>query len=546
MPEWRFSLLLSVLFGLWPNISIAAETCISAKCHGEIARLPNKHTGCDTCHQKADHKARQFSMVAEGRRLCLRCHTGAKRKNRHAAYQVAQCTICHSPHGSNNKAGLKNWPVSRLCAGCHPSDKQQATAHKPYREGNCTRCHDPHQSDHRALLRKKRGEVCATCHSAEKMFKDPYRHQPAIQGLCHRCHNPHQSKYPHLVRKKGEELCRTCHTKYPDMNRRTVHAAVKKRGCAGCHKPHAAKNPALLTEKMPDLCYGCHKRKDKAPVVHGAVKLGRCTGCHEPHASNNASLMHKPRVGDNCWNCHCDDVTRRKSVHWPVKGRVCDRCHDSHGAKERYLLKERAKDICGQCHGQQAPLASANVHGALKRADCRACHDPHGTGVAPLLKKPINQLCSACHPKQRTGGHFFTTPNGKPHPVSGRIDPLHMRRRLSCVSCHAMSSSTSPKLLRGAKNKTDLCRRCHIGGVGRLRTDIKRREVPSHNSPPALLKKQKKLKKLGPGGSLPPGATLPGEKAKKKKATPSPSKSTGKPSPEKKDSKPPGKKGDVP
>ncbi len=234
---------------------------------------------------------------------------------------------------------------------------------------------------------------------------------------------------------------------------------------------------------MADLCYTCHKRQDKDKVVHSAVKLGRCSGCHDPHGGKyGKTLIRTARLGDVCFRCHCDDVTRRRSVHWPIKGRVCQRCHGAHGASEPNFLIKPAKKICAGCHGDKLIPKGSFGHGAQVRAGCQSCHDPHGSPARRLLKKPINALCGACHPKQRSGAHIFVGPSGRGHPVDKKSDPLFTGRPLSCISCHAMSSSTGPKMLR-AKSRLDLCRRCHVGGTGKTLRRNSKRVLPSHHYP---------------------------------------------------------------
>lgn len=482
----RTCLALIVLIACYAD-SAAGETCVSSKCHAELLSYPVKHRveACDSCHAKADHDKRQFTYVAAGRRLCAQCHVTLEARYRHAANQ-ASCTVCHDPHGSKDRGLLKATPVAELCRICHPSAGKAQSTHKPYEAGECTNCHEAHQSNQRFLLRKPRDELCFGCHPASKLLAQAYDHPPVERGQCLRCHEAHQSDQPHLLKKPTAQLCRDCHTKTPNLKQKHLHGALEDRSCDGCHRPHTSPNAKLLAQKMPALCYECHDSVGAGPVVHGAVLLGRCGGCHDPHASASAKLL-RPfgrGMGDICFNCHCDDVTHRKSVHWPVKGRQCDECHEPHVAQRKKLLKKPIHDLCRKCHADKEAPAGSRVHGALARAGCVACHDPHATDNDRLLKAPVNQLCGTCHPKQRSGRHVFLTPHG-PHPVSGVADPLHAGRSLSCISCHAMSSSSQPKLLRGGPTKAEMCKRCHTRRPGQLRRDISGAEKLLHNYQPA-------------------------------------------------------------
>ncbi|MBW2733767.1 MAG: hypothetical protein JRH20_15370 [Deltaproteobacteria bacterium] len=477
----------------------ADNTCLKGGCHKAVAELAKPHTalktGCSSCHKAADHKRKRFVLVATGKRLCKLCHSWPKKlKTPHSAFEYAECTLCHDPHGSANKALLKKWPTNTLCEQCHPQWAQKKHQHDPFAKGDCTGCHNAHGSNQPGMLHKEQKSVCADCHKTETnaSFSGAYKHQPFEQGRCDGCHNPHQSSFAHLVRKEGSALCADCHVKYPKLKQRHSHDAMEQ-GCPTCHKPHAAKSPKLLGTAQPKLCYGCHDRKDEDKVVHSAIKLGRCSGCHDAHGSRHETLLHAGRLGDVCFRCHCDDVTRRMSVHWPVKGKVCDRCHGSHGSSQPNLLTTPVRDLCKKCHADKEIPKDVNGHGGQVQAGCAACHDAHASSAPRLLKKPINALCSTCHTKQRNGEHIFVGPRGKGHPVSNKPDPLHVGRVLSCISCHAMSSSRGPKMLR-ADSRAKLCRRCHEGGMGKIKKPGKKRQTPTHHFPTLIPRRSLKAK----------------------------------------------------
>jgi predicted CXXCH cytochrome family protein len=225
-----------------------------------------------------------------------------------------------------------------------------------------------------------------------------------------------------------------------------------------CHAPHASPWAKQLQKPLPALCYGCHDRKDVDRRVHGAVTLGRCDVCHDPHSSANDRLLREAKPADLCFRCHSDDVNGRKHVHTPVAMGECLVCHLPHGSANAKNLEKPVPALCVGCHN--GIVDGKNVHPAVARFGCTGCHDPHGSANDFQLLVSGNELCLKCHPKI-TGDHVFLGFDGKSHPLSGKPDPSHPGKTLSCLSCHSPHSSDNPKLFLKGKAKMEVCSNCH-------------------------------------------------------------------------------------
>ncbi len=98
---------------------------------------------CAECHPEAPKEYRVARPVDA---LCYRCHDRMDTKKRvHGPLGSGDCTICHDPHGSPNRALAVASPEV-LCGTCH--DQASSGKHMKQSAGKgCTVCHDPHASD---------------------------------------------------------------------------------------------------------------------------------------------------------------------------------------------------------------------------------------------------------------------------------------------------------------------------------------------------------------------------------------------------------------
>ncbi len=452
-----------------------------AKCHGAMAKQKHLHTAfangsCSDCHLPSDTPGKCKAPVGKGWRLtapdpelCAGCHdVKGKSPSLHPALDMG-CTACHDAHGSPNPAQLKQWPVVQLCYGCHDRKDGKKAVHTAVKDGKCLGCHDPHAGEEKPLLKQPRAKLCSSCHAPAQVANGAAVHGAVSRGQCLGCHDAHGSDNPKQLLRTGNALCLECHDAKRagkpgasaiaiDLGKKDVHPAVDAAECTGCHAPHASPWAKQLKEPLPKLCYDCHDRVDRDPRVHGAVALGHCDGCHDPHASDSDKLLRAARPADLCFRCHADDVTGRKHVHTPVAMGECLLCHQPHGSANAKNLEKPVPDLCLGCHN--GILDGKNVHPAIARSGCTGCHDPHGAAAENQLLAPGNELCLKCHPAI-TGDHVFLGFDGKSHPLSGRPDPAHPGKTLSCLSCHSPHASDNPKLFLKGKSKMEVCSNCH-------------------------------------------------------------------------------------
>jgi predicted CXXCH cytochrome family protein len=136
------------------------EPQLCLQCHGEMKaqfsqqfhhRVPEGSMKCSDCHNPHGGLESKQTRVATGAdAVCVKCHADKQAPFvfEHAPAKVEGCTICHTPHGSNNPNLLKRNQVRQLCLECHsntgaigipntPNFHNQTTT----RFQNCTTCH---------------------------------------------------------------------------------------------------------------------------------------------------------------------------------------------------------------------------------------------------------------------------------------------------------------------------------------------------------------------------------------------------------------------
>ncbi len=219
------------------------------------------------------------------------------------------------------------------------------------------------------------GPTCATaaCHS--DLMKKPELHAPMkATGGCAVCHQtgtelppkakPDHPKLKPITRSETNDLCYVCHDAFPEQlkKRKHAHGAIEKDSCLGCHDPHGSKHAKLLTMKLaPELCLSCHEATAQESRMvgshHGDVIIQgeSCMRCHTSHAADHKQLL-KSAPEKQCVECHSKAIETKdhrtlKSVtdeikgaavkHKPVANGKCTECHVSHGSAHQALLNDR-------------------------------------------------------------------------------------------------------------------------------------------------------------------------------------------------------------
>ncbi len=173
-----FPILLTLFFIFLSSVSgtaiaaIAANGCVTAKCHPGMLKTKNLHqpeAPCDTCHlsvnaQHPQKKIKTFKLIENPPALCAQCHPAfGTMKHVHPPVKDGMCTTCHSLHDSVEPKFLVQ-PAKDLCSSCHPDKTDFKFVHGPAATGDCASCHNPHESQNASLLVKDGADLCFTCH----------------------------------------------------------------------------------------------------------------------------------------------------------------------------------------------------------------------------------------------------------------------------------------------------------------------------------------------------------------------------------------------
>jgi len=373
-----------------PDIKLGAS-CVSADCHANLGKAKFVHGPlnmgqCEPCHVSIN-KTHEFKPIANPRSLCYTCHQAEPAKKTVHQPFAADCTLCHSPHGGDNRYFVKGGIGSGGCYKCHNEiTKGLNYLHGPVGQGECLACHTPHQSDQPKLLTDPETKLCLACHTD---FLDQMRgavsvHPPA-QKNCGGCHGPHGGKTKYFLPAEGRALCEKCHgdfIKNMDKLKYPHQPMIEGKACQGCHQPHASKQERLLNGNNEDLCLGCHNKPiqtktrtlpniaeqiKNAKYLHGPLREKNCIACHSAHGSDFANILDKAfpaafyapyqdKAYDLCFNCHDKKMVLtehsastgfrngERNLHFlhvnREKGRSCRACHDEHASNQPKHIRE--------------------------------------------------------------------------------------------------------------------------------------------------------------------------------------------------------------
>lgn len=379
------------VFGQEETIELSCTDCHSDLVSQAVMHYPAEDA-CDNCHMSRGNEHPQdnvkgFDMADEMPGLCFLCHEQYEKSNIHAPSEMGECLMCHSPHGSPNKALLIKAPQSALCAECHDMEMTEGTIkHKPVAEGSCTGCHDPHQSDNSALMISEKPGLCMQCHTKESLEAGMETIHYPFEDDCSNCHSTHSSEQNGLLNERMPDLCYMCH----DMQSAIEEAAVvhkvihEGKACSNCHSPHASGQGMLLRKEGKDMCLDCHSKPIETDErilanigqflkegmhIHGVIALDGCIICHSPHTSDNALLlngtfpqgMYAEASAENfdlCFSCHDAELmeaiatttatnfrNKEQNLHYfhirGEKGRNCNLCHNVHGSQSEHLIADK-------------------------------------------------------------------------------------------------------------------------------------------------------------------------------------------------------------
>ena len=247
------------------------------------SKLPES---CRDCH---DLRATETITPAglEKQTACVVCHPQVVDKGvwQHSTTINQQCLSCHQLSVDPWRIGLPELRIQEVCVSCHTSDRtwfSKKSIHGPLIVGGCTLCHNPHGENNRnQLWAEGSRDICIVCHSDKRDLVTERKNKrvPNVHGIifgagCVACHDPHATDQDYMLLKPTNELCSGCH---PDVLLKTaghpvanhpVSAPRERRRpgrqltCASCHDPHGSPNGYMLIKPLLGglLCRECHKR----------------------------------------------------------------------------------------------------------------------------------------------------------------------------------------------------------------------------------------------------------------------------------------------
>ncbi len=295
--------------------------------------------------KKADVKIDPFAAAHAEETVKLKAAPGA-----HAPVAEGACSKCHASPKEPGKMVLEG---RELCLSCHKNraaDLAKKTVHMPFKEMDCTACHQPHGSVNRALLNAPVNELCSTCHSlGDENIKKSHGGISVIKTECTSCHTPHGSANPKLISEAAQ------------------HAPFEARSCDTCHDSPGPDGKAALKETPEKTCFVCHsdlQKSGRKAVVHPPFSGGQCVACHDPHIRRLPGQLKKPPV-ELCLGCHdaalkdnhpvAGHPTSKKGKmdprrkDWPFD---CVSCHEPHSGPLPNLTREDQMTMCEGCHKQ--------------------------------------------------------------------------------------------------------------------------------------------------------------------------------------------------
>jgi len=191
-------------------------------CHGPgslaVSELKTTEHGVQKCDSGTMLPLAELPAQAQAL-ICLKCHSANSSPNlalwsgsTHAGNEVS-CFNCHKLH-SGVQQKLDRHDMAETCFSCHPNIRSafSQSSHHPVNEHkmDCTACHDPHGTMNRALLREPTVKAtCTRCHM-EKQGPFVYEHADVTED-CTNCHNPHGSPNKPLLTQGMPFLCLQCH-----------------------------------------------------------------------------------------------------------------------------------------------------------------------------------------------------------------------------------------------------------------------------------------------------------------------------------------------
>jgi predicted CXXCH cytochrome family protein len=241
-------------------------------------QLPKSCTGC--------HELRETSIIErlglEAQESCAVCHQDIlKTVWQHSPASSKLCLTCHQQSVKPWRIGFPSGKIEDICFACHNSKsvwRSRKYIHGPLVAGGCTLCHNPHGGDNRNYLWAENAlELCVTCHNDKDHLLSKEQRLPYVHGLgvsCVMCHDPHATDNIFVLKQPINKLCVGCHYQLNGIDRghpvgghplagtKELRRPGRELSCASCHDPHGSSYVYMLIGEPMDghLCRVCHKK----------------------------------------------------------------------------------------------------------------------------------------------------------------------------------------------------------------------------------------------------------------------------------------------
>ena len=199
------------------NNTAAEQNAICMACHDDGGRMhwpgsmhEEEDVACASCHEVHAAHDPVLDKVAQQEK-CFSCHPRTRsetlRSSSHPMrFGEMTCTDCHNPHDGNNDFMLVNSNVNDTCYNCHAEKRGPLLwEHAPVTE-DCSLCHSAHGSNHAALLKQRSPLLCQQCHASSghpslaytsESMDDNFQQRFLLGRSCGNCHaQVHGSNHP--------------------------------------------------------------------------------------------------------------------------------------------------------------------------------------------------------------------------------------------------------------------------------------------------------------------------------------------------------------
>ncbi|MFQ5608175.1 MAG: cytochrome c3 family protein [Candidatus Zixiibacteriota bacterium] len=139
------------------------------------------------------------------------------------------------------------------------------------------------------------------------------------------------------------------HPPYADRDCSACHRMTDRRGGSGSMSftpRDEGGSSSWLSFPVEELCFECHSdmteeyAEENGLNIHDPVASGECVTCHNPHRSPYKALLLKERARELCLDCHDESIPEGEDDHPELEDSDdCTDCHNPHISEDDFLLE---------------------------------------------------------------------------------------------------------------------------------------------------------------------------------------------------------------